>query len=245
MATKKEQIYNFVVEELKKEPNGLRHAELTNRIQQRFPEMPEGTVYGGLYTIIEDRPNEVYKPARGLFRLVQFREAPAPHEEKEEIPEEEEGEEALYAPFARWLVGEEECTKAIPLGGNRLGRKWGTPDVVGVYEPKRSDIYKLPVEVVSAEIKTNKAELLSGFGQACAYKLFSHKSYLVVPGDSTKEDLSRLDSLCQIFGIGLVIANPGKSGGTDFASRMRAVRGEPDPFYVNEALEELEAELLP
>src|SRR3989454_10864770 len=98
MASKKEKIYNFVIEELKKEPNGLRHAELTNRIQQQFPAMPEGTVYGGLYTIIEDRPTEVYKPARGLFRLVQFREAPAPHEKKGETPEGEAGEEALEGP---------------------------------------------------------------------------------------------------------------------------------------------------
>ncbi len=46
MVTKKEQIYNFVVEELKKEPNGLRHGELVNRISQHFLAMPEGTVYG-------------------------------------------------------------------------------------------------------------------------------------------------------------------------------------------------------
>src|SRR6266849_6634974 len=50
-------------------------------------------------------------------------------------------EEDFYQPFADWLVNEmEECTKAIVLGGNRFRDKWGTPDVIGKRESKRSDI---------------------------------------------------------------------------------------------------------
>ena len=244
MATRKEQIYNYVIEELKKEPKGLRHSQLSNRIFEKWPEIPEGTVYGSLYTLTEERPNDVYKPARGVFRHVQFREGTGGEDKKGiEKEEEEEGEEALYGPFAHYLEQEEECTKAIPLGGNRFGRKWGTPDVVGVFKSRESYIYKRPLEVVSAEIKTDTSELVVAFGQACAYKLFSHKSYLVVPQDSSEGDLARLDSLSQIFGIGLVLAKTDSSG-PGFETRLRAVRHEPDAFYVNEVLRELETDLL-
>ena len=60
-------------------------------------------------------------------------------------------------------------------------------------------------EIVSAEIKVGKDTgwLMSGFGQACAYKNFSHQSYLVIPKGTSSE--SRLISLCRHFGIGLVV----------------------------------------
>ncbi len=45
---------------------------------------------------------------------------------------------------------------------------------------------------------------LSNFSQACAYRLFSHRSYLVVPKQAHADELARLDALCEIFGIGLV-----------------------------------------
>ena len=34
----------------------------------------------------------------------------------------------------------EECTKAIAVGGAVFKDKWGTPDVVGIREPKKSDM---------------------------------------------------------------------------------------------------------
>jgi hypothetical protein len=33
----------------------------------------------------------------------------------------------------------EECTKAIQLGGNTFKDKWGTPDVIGKRESRKSD----------------------------------------------------------------------------------------------------------
>ena len=60
----------------------------------------------------------------------------------------------------------EECTKAIPLGGNRFGGRWGPPDVIGKRESKKSDILKAPVEIVSAEIKLETSQLVTAFGQA-------------------------------------------------------------------------------
>ena len=86
----------------------------------------------------------------------------------------------------------EECTKAVALGGNRFRDKWGTPDVLGKRESKRSDIIKAPVEIVSAEIKPDVSQLVVAFGQACAY--FSHKVYLVVSNRAPDDELARLDA---------------------------------------------------
>jgi hypothetical protein len=82
-------------------------------------------------------------------------------------------EEDFYQPFADWLVNEmEECTKAIALGNKTFKDKWGTPDVVGKREQKKTDIVQAPTEIVSAEIKYDTDQLITAFGQACAYKLF-------------------------------------------------------------------------
>jgi hypothetical protein len=56
--------------------------------------------------------------------------------------------------------------KAIPVGGNLFRDKWGTPDVIGVREPRKSDIIKFPTEIVSAEVKLDPAGLITAFGQA-------------------------------------------------------------------------------
>ena len=115
-------------------------------------------------------------------------------------------EEHFYEAFADWLIKElEECTRAIPVGRNIFKGKWGTPDVVGVRQPKKSDMVKLPTEIVSAEVRIESTSLIAAFGQACAYRLFSHKSYIVVPVDSPEDDIGRLDALARIFGIGLFL----------------------------------------
>ena len=63
-------------------------------------------------------------------------------------------EEDFYDAFGEWLINElEECTRSISVGGNRFKDKWGTPDVVGVREARRSDIIKPPTEIVSVEYK--------------------------------------------------------------------------------------------
>ena len=94
----------------------------------------------------------------------------------------------FYEPFAEWITNElEECTKAIPLGGSRFKDKWGTPDLVGIREPRKSDIIKSPTEIVSAELKIDRAGLITAFGQACAYKIFSHRSYIVVQPTQPKK----------------------------------------------------------
>lgn len=81
---------------------------------------------------------------------------------------------AYDAPFADWLVNDlEDCTKAIPLGGNIFKDKRGTPDIIGKRESKSSDILKMSTEIVSAEIKLGISQLVIAFGQACAYGLYA------------------------------------------------------------------------
>jgi hypothetical protein len=96
---------------------------------------------------------------------------------------------------------------------------------------------------VSAEIKMDGAQLVTAFGQACAYKLFSHKAYLVVPRQSPEEEIQRIDSLCQIFGIGFVIFDAEKPSAPDFEIRVRPARHEPDLFYTNKYVALIEKEL--
>ena len=119
----------------------------------------------------------------------------------------------------------------------------GTPDVFGVLRPRESDIVKLPLEVVVAEIKTDSAQLITAFGQACAYKLFSHRSYLVVPRDSSPDDIGRLDALCVIFGIGLIVFSAKVPDTPDYEIRVRASKHEPDMFYVNQNIKLVAEEL--
>ncbi|MBK6965352.1 MAG: hypothetical protein IPH20_15825 [Bacteroidales bacterium] len=132
---------------------------------------------------------------------------------------------------------------AIPLGGSKFKDKWGTPDVLGIKEPRKSDIIKFPTEIVSVEIKTDSSNLITAFGQACSYKLFSHKTYIVVPNSSTKEDIDRLDSLAMIFGIGLILFDAKKPKEPAFEIRTRASRHEPDMFYSNKYMRLVEDEL--
>ncbi len=104
-------------------------------------------------------------------------------------------------------------------------------------------IIQAPVEIVSAEIKTETNQLITAFGQACAYKLFSHKCYLVIPKQSSQDEVARLDSLCQLFGIGLVLFNVENPNTPDFIIRVRPNKHEPDFFYTNKYMSRIEKEL--
>ncbi len=153
-------------------------------------------------------------------------------------------EDDFYKPVADYLRGElDECTRAIPLGGKRFQDKWGTPDVIGILEPPRSAIIKPPTEIVTAEVKINTSDLVTAFGQACAYKVFSHKVYLAIPKKSDRKDLDKLDALCNIFGIGLILFDHNNPRAPGFEIRVRATKQDPDMFYVNYYMKYVEKEL--
>lgn len=146
-------------------------------------------------------------------------------------------EEEFYEPFAEWIVKTlKECTNAISLGGKKFQDKWMTPDVIGIRELERGAYIQIPTEIISAEIKTSTHDLIQGFGQANAYKLFSHKSYMVIPKTSAPEDISRLDALSRICGIGLILFDNKSVNEPKFEILARATRHEPDMFYIDKNL---------
>ncbi len=96
---------------------------------------------------------------------------------------------------------------------------------------------------MSAEIKTETTQLIVAFGQAVAYRLFSHKSYLVVPLNSPEEDIARLDVLSRIVGIGLIMFDASSTAEPRFSIRVRAQKHEPDGFYLNDCVRHVEKTL--
>ena len=218
--------------------------EMARAVREALPHIPNNTIQGTLWNMDVKLPDRVFKPARGLWLHAKFRETVQAELPKAPPIKEKVSEKAFYEPFANWLVTElEECTKAIPVGGNIFKDKWGTPDVIGIRESRSSDIVKFPTEIVCAEIKVDTAGLITAFGQACAYRLFSHKSYIVVPVNSPEDDIGRLDTLSRICGIGLILFNADDPKAPKFEIRVRAAKQDPDMFYVNRSMKLIEDEL--
>jgi hypothetical protein len=236
---------------LKAETGGVRWGELLKRIHADDPETPENSIHGGLQNlfVISD---DIVKVARGTYQLAQYmaaEDAIASAQEAEAVAApvkaETPGSEILteqdfYASFAEWLEENDEATVASALGGASLGGKWGTPDVIGVLKPRAQDIFKFEPQIVTAEIKAVPSQPVVAFGQAVAYRLFSHKSYIVIPNSTTSDDMNRLKSLCSIHGVGLVTFALNKIR-PDYAVMVLPVNATPDMFYVNNMLERLKA----
>ena len=151
---KRERITKKILELLENNPGGVRYSDIFRKLHEIFPEMPKGNIHGTIYNL---RTNEkIIKPERGLFVLKKYA-----GEIMERRPDTAGGvhlpnETSFYQSFADYLEKNlEECTKAIPLGGNRFCDRWGTPDVFGVYRFAETDIFRPPVEIISAEIKTD------------------------------------------------------------------------------------------
>jgi hypothetical protein len=225
-------------------PGGIRWAELHRQVSRRLTDINSNTITGGLHQFRNNLPADIERPTRGLFVVADA--APAQGEAAVEVPAGAAAprEDSFYAPFAAWLKDDlEEATRAISLGGNGFGGKWGTPDVIGVYEPKATDPVKFSQEIIAAEIKTDSQQLIVAFGQAVAYRLFAHRVYLVVPRTANRGDLQRLDALASVVGIGLVLFNPESAEQPEFDVRVRAPKHEPDYFYTNHVITQCAAAL--
>lgn len=219
-------------------PSGIRWSALLRAVEEGEPETPHNSVHGGVHNFLTTAP-DVVKIARGTYVLA----ADAGEAELGNSPGDQRAtpaplpahiEEQYYSAFAEWLKEElEEATHAEAIGGNLLKGKWGTPDVIGVLKAQSSDLVKFEPRIVSAEIKSDPNSPVVAFGQAIAYRLFSHKSYMVMPDTVSKPDLDRMDALATIHGVGLVTftldpENP------NFSLRVRAASSQPDIYYVNE-----------
>lgn len=230
------QIKELAKQIIAESPGGIRYSALVERILKDHPETPKNTVHGSVWDLDKTYSGEVLKPSRGLFTINGDAKAIEP---ATVVSSTICREADFYESFAEWLKNDlDEATEAIPLGGSGLRSKWGTPDVVGTFKPLPSNRVKFDLEIISAEVKTSTTQSIEAFGQATAYRLFSHKVYLVMPVDISQEDQSRLEALAMLFGIGFVqfdlnVENP------DYRARVRAQRFSPDMFYVNEFAERL------
>jgi len=251
MPTQREKIIKKVMEVLENRPNGIRYSELHREIKKALPEVNVNTIHGNLWYLkqkIDSREiKDISRPEQGLYILSKYlKDNQRVGIEKEvdiDLPIKEITEEDFYKPFADYLVNDlEECTKAIPLGGNRFQDRWGTPDVIGTYRILGFGNIQPPTEIISAEIKMDTNQLIAAFGQACAYKIFSHKVYLVIPKEAKSFDIKRVESLCLKFGLGLILFNRNNRDNPDFEILARAMKSEPDYFYVNKYLRILEIE---
>jgi hypothetical protein len=233
----------FMMDLLRKNPGGVRFNAICAALHKEFG-ITLGASTAAVRELLNSSGGEVIKPERGLYALSSLYNGgqdnlpPVPASGSVSVSESD-----FYQSFADWLIDEVgECTTAIPLGGARFGGKWGTPDVIGALKPSAADIIK-ELEITSAEIKKDTGQLITAFGQACAYKLFSHRVYLVIPRQSNADEIIRLDSLCPLFGIGLVLFDNANPDYPDFQIRNRARKGLPDNYYANENLKIIAADL--
>jgi hypothetical protein len=241
IVTAKARVAESAIDLLAKLPTGIRHTILIQKIAAALPDIPLNTIRGSIVGLVEYKPDAVFQPAKGLFQHTMYREntEPTAADGSSVTPQPREGE--FYATFADFLTEDlEECTKCVALGGSLFKDKWGTPDVIGIRKARESDIIKFATEIVTAEIKTDTNGLITAFGQACSYRLFSHRCYLVIPKSAGAEDLARLEALCLTCGLGLVLFDSQDATNPNFSIRVRATRNEPDMFYVNRNLKLVE-----
>jgi hypothetical protein len=244
------QIQEKAMEVLEANPHGIRWMELLRAVEAGEPDTPHNSVHGAVHNLLSTRTVDIVKVARGTYQLAKFAAADDAVASAQEIATsvtpvraETPGSEAVtehdfYASFADWLIENDDVTIASALGGNSLGGKWGTPDVIGVLKPRAQDIFKFQPQIVTAEIKAVANQPVVAFGQAVAYRLFSHKSYIVVPRSTTSDDMNRLTSLCSLHGVGLVTFSLNKEQ-PGYSVVVLPLVAAPDMFYVNSMLERL------
>lgn len=247
----RKQIHDEVRVILNQYPGGLRWADVLKMIAAAHPETPSNSVRGATHVLFQGA-DDIVKIARGTYQLAKYAEADAADAlaqddviastpvaiDTDDRRAESVSEQDFYASFAEWLEENDEVTVAGALGGSSLGGKWGTPDVIGVLKPRAQDMFKFEPQVVTAEIKANPSQPVVAFGQAVAYRLFSHKSYIVVPRTTAGDDMNRLTSLCSIHGVGLVVFTLDKDL-PDYNVVVLPTVASPDMFYVNNMLDRL------
>lgn len=248
MRLNRQQIMEMALSVIGDHPQGIRWSDLLRAVVVNAPGTPQNSIHGAIHILLKTKSTEIIKVARGTYRLSKFIEAeeqPSVLVAEVQVPvndgstsQSDITEQNFYKSFADWLIENDEVTEAVSLGGNVLGGKWGTPDVIGVLKPRAQDIFKFVPQIISAEIKVNPGQPVVAFGQAVAYRLFSHKSYIVIPNSTASEDVNRLKSLCSIHGVGLVIFSLNRDN-PDYTVIVLPKNADPDMFYVNYMLDRL------
>ena len=68
-----ERINATALELLDKHPEGLRWSELLSKIKAANPIFHPKTINGCVWKLVEKYPDRIYKPSKGLFRLLKCR----------------------------------------------------------------------------------------------------------------------------------------------------------------------------
>lgn len=58
---------------LEKHPDGIRWADLSRAIKESDKNLHPKTINGCIWKLVEKYPDKVYKPSKGLFRLVKYK----------------------------------------------------------------------------------------------------------------------------------------------------------------------------
>jgi hypothetical protein len=246
------QIQDEAIGVLQGQSGGVRWSDLLKTLIAANPDTPSNSIRGATHALFS-ADARIEKVARGTYRLASLDDA----DDSAAIAQDETAAQTVvevefsdhrrvtyveadfYQSFADWLVDvAEEVNAAVALGGSVLKGKWGTPDVIGVLKPRTQDMLKFEPQIVSAEIKIDRSQPVVAFGQAVAYRLFSHKSYIVVPNTTGEDDMGRLKALCSIHGVGLVTFTLDKAA-PDYTTTVVPRQASPDMFYANQMLRRL------
>ena len=68
-----ERIEATALDLLEQHPDGLRWTDLRKRIEESDPGFHPKTVNGCVWKLVERYPDRVYKPSKGLFRLLEHK----------------------------------------------------------------------------------------------------------------------------------------------------------------------------
>ena len=233
------QIRQFGHKIVQENNGGIRFTDIVQRIAEYSPETNLNTVRAQVAKLESNFPESIEKPSRGLYRPIENADNPQDSPVENQRDANIVKEKDFYEPFASYLTNDlEECSTAVAIGSMRGNGKWGNPDVVGIYKPLPHHVIKFESEIISAEIKTNANETVTAFGQAVAYRLFSHKTYLVLPDTVTRAETEKMKLLCGLYGIGLVYfslvpENPA------FSVSLHAQKFVPDMFSLNDFVDNI------
>ena len=217
---------------------GIRFATLVKKVVAETGEI-ENTCNGSLYNLPNEEPEKISRPYRGLFILKENEKFLKEVVERnfEQKAEAKFNESDIYEPARNYLLSREECTHAVVIGGNIFGKKWGTPDILGAIRAHSDAVYQPTLEIVAIEIKDAGYSPVEALGQAMAYKLSAHRTWLVLPEDG---DLGRIEGIARSANIGLISFT--KSGDSfKFETLNRPTAGHPDFAEVNKMLDDLKA----
>ena len=107
-------------------------------------------------------------------------------------------EAALYKVVAAFTTEQFQCQTVKQQVGTRLGRV----DIIGLREVQ-GDL-ATGYEIISVEVKEEKAPFLPALGQAYAYSIYAHHCYLAVKKRRNSKFTSEEMQIATRFGVGLI-----------------------------------------